>query len=138
MCFVGTDDSDPLGKLRNTIAATADLRAESGRLSARRVAREFGLTLAQLASAIDKPRQTVWKTDDAEAIQPLLFPFERVARLRTVLSESDFRKWLNMPARELGRRSPIELIRSGDAGTLADFAEEILQATPEEGRSDRS
>jgi hypothetical protein len=122
---------DPLGRLKSTIAATADLRAESGRLSARRIAEAFGLTLAQLAAAIGKARQTVWKTADAEALQRRLFAFERIARLRTVLSESDFRSWLNMPNEQLGVRTPIELIRSGKADTVADLAEDMLTGNPD-------
>ena len=121
---------DPLGRLKSVIAATADLRATSGRLSARRVAEAFGLTLAQLAAAIGKARQTVWKTDDAEALQPRLFAFERTARLRTVLPESDFRSWLNMPNEQLDDRTPIELIRNGEADTVAELAEDMLTGSP--------
>jgi hypothetical protein len=127
---MGVDRDDPLGRLKSVIAATADLRAPSGRLSARRVAEAFGLTLAQLAAAIGKARQTVWKTDDAEALQPRLFPFERIARLRTVLPESDFRSWLNMPDEQLDDRTPIELLRNGEADTVADLAEDMLTGIP--------
>jgi uncharacterized protein (DUF2384 family) len=127
---MGEVRDDPLGRLKSIIAATADLRAASGRLSARRVAEAFGMTLAQLATAIGKARQTVWKTDDAEALQPRLFAFERTARLRTVLSESDFRSWLNMPNEQLDDRTPIELIRNGEADTVADLAEDMLTGSP--------
>lgn len=127
---MGAVGDDPLRRLKSTIAATADLRAASGRLSARRVAEAFGLTLAQLAAAVGKARQTVWKTDDAEALQPRLFAFERTARLRTVLSESDFRSWLNMPNEQLGDHTPIELIRDGKADTVADLAEDMLTGNP--------
>lgn len=126
-----TERGDPLARLKSAIAATADLRAASGRLSARRIAEAFGLTLAQLAAAIGKARQTVWKTDDGEAIQQLLFPFERIARLRAVISESDFRSWLNMPNEPLHGRTPIELIRSGKANTVADLAEDMLSGNPD-------
>jgi hypothetical protein len=128
---VGAAHSDPLKRLKSTIAATADLRAASGRLSARKVADAFGMTLAQLAAAIGKARQTVWKTDDAEALQSRLFAFERTARLRTVLSESDFRSWLNMPNEQFDDRTPIELIRNGKADTVADLAEDMLTGNPD-------
>jgi hypothetical protein len=127
---MGPDRADPLGRIKSVIAATADLRAPSGRLSARRVAEAFGLTLAQLAAAIGKARQTVWKTDDAEALQPRLFPFERTARLRTVLSKSDFRSWLNMPNEQLDDRTPIDLVRRGQADVVADLAEDMLSGSP--------
>jgi hypothetical protein len=127
---MGAVGDDLLGRLKSTIAATADLRAASGRLSARRVAEAFGLTLAQLAAAIGKARQTVWKTDDAEALQPRLFPFERIARLRAGLSESDFRSWLNMPNEQLDERTPIDVVRSGKAEVVADLAEDMLTGSP--------
>jgi len=122
--------ADPLGRLKSVIAATADLRSESGRLSARRVAEALGLPLSQLAAAIGKPRQTLWKTDDAEAIQEPLVPFERVARLRAVLSERDFRSWLNMANEQLDGRTPIDLIRAGQAAVVADLAEDMLSGSP--------
>jgi hypothetical protein len=104
--------TDLLGRLKSVIAATADLRSESGRLSAR------------------KPRQSVWKTDDAEAIQERLLPFERVARLRAVLSKRDFLSWLNMANEQLDGRAPIDLVRVGQADLVADLAEDMLTGSP--------
>ena len=125
-----TSTADPLGRLKSVIAATADLRSESGRLSARKVAEVLGLPLSQLAAAISKSRQTLWKTDDAEAIQELLVPFERIARLRAVLSQRDFRSWLNMANEQLDGRAPIDLVRAGKAGVVADLAEDMLTGSP--------
>lgn len=125
-----TPAGDPLGQLKSVIAATADLRSESGRLSARKVAEAMGLPLSQLAAAIGKPRQSVWKTDDADAIQEPLRPFERIARLRTVLSERDFLSWLNMANDELDDRTPIDVIRGGQAAVVADLAEDMLTGSP--------
>ena len=122
--------ADPLGRLKSVIAATADLRSEAGRLSARRVAEALGVPLSQLGAAIGKPRQTLWKTDDAEALQELLRPFERVARLRAVLTERDFRSWLNMANDQLDGRTPIDVIRRGQAGVVADLAQDMLTGSP--------
>lgn len=122
--------ADPLGQLKSVIAATAELRSESGRLSARKLAAALGLPLSQLATAIGKPRQTVWKTDDAEAIQGRLLPLERIARLRAVLSEHDFRSWLNMSNDTLDGRTPIDVIRRGQADVVADLAEDMLTGSP--------
>ena len=122
--------ADPLGRLKSVIAATADLRSESGRLSARKVAEAMGLALSQLAAAIGKPRQSIWKTDDAEAIQERLLPFERIARLRAVLSMRDFRSWLNMANKQLDSRTPIDLLRGGHADVVADLAEDMLTGSP--------
>jgi hypothetical protein len=121
---------DPLGKVKSVLAATADLRTGAGRLSAQRVAEAFGLSLAELAELVGSKRQTVWKTDDAEALQPALLPFERVARLRAVLQPADFRRWLHMPNDQLAKRSPLEVIRGGDAAAVADLAEDMLTGAP--------
>ena len=125
-----TPAADPLGRLKSVIAATADLRSESGRLSARKVAEAMGLPLSQLAAAIGKARQSIWKTDDAEAIQERLLPFERIARLRAVLSKRDFRSWLNMASEQLDGRTPIDLLRGGQADVVADLAEDMLTGSP--------
>jgi len=122
--------ADPLGRLKRVIAATADLRSESGRLSARRVAEAMGLPISQLAAAIGKSRQTLWKTDDAEALQKPLRPFERIARLRAVLSDRDFRSWLNMANDQLDGRTPIDVIRGGQVSVVADLAEDMLSGSP--------
>jgi hypothetical protein len=122
--------TDPLGEVRSVVAATADLRADSGRLSAQRVAAAFGLSGADQAALIGRKRQTVSKTDDAESLQAALMPFERVARLRTVLPAADFRRWLNMPNSQLDRRPPLDVIRGGQVGLVADLADDMLTGSP--------
>lgn len=121
---------DPLGMVKSVVAATADLRAESGRLSAQKVAEAFGLSLAEVAALLKKKRQAVWKTDDAESLQGGLRPYERIARLRAVLTGSDFRRWLNQPARQLEERSPLDVIRGGEVGVVADLADDMLTGAP--------
>jgi len=120
---------DALGEIRSIVAATADLRSTSGRLSAQRVAAAFGLPLAELSDLIGRKRQTTWKTRDAESLQQVLLPFERIARLRAVLSPSDFRRWLNLPNDQLDQRSPLKVIRSGDVAVVADLTEDMLSGT---------
>lgn len=122
--------SDPLGKVKQVIASTASLRAESGRLSAQLVADAFGLSLAELASLIETSRQTLWKTPDAESVQPKLFPFERVARLQAIFGPDEFLGWLNMPNAQLGHHPPISLIREGKVSLVADLAEDMLTGSP--------
>jgi hypothetical protein len=121
---------DPLGEVKSVIAATADLRAPSGRLSAQTISEAFGLSGAELARLIGRKRQTVSKTDDAKSLQAALRPFERIARLRSVLSEVDFRSWLNMPNEQLDEFSPLDVIRQGKAGAVADLAENMLLGNP--------
>ena len=107
---------DPLGQIKSVVRATADLRAESGRLSADRVAETFRLSVAEVAKILGATRQAVSKTPDAQALQEGLRSFERIARLRTVLPSEDFRKWLNIPREDLGGRSPLALVRGRGVG----------------------
>jgi hypothetical protein len=123
-------DRDELGKLKRVIKATADLRTSSGKLSATNVATAFGLSVAELAALIGRSRQAVSKTPDADSLQPLLGPFERVARLRAMLSPDDFRKWLHLANEHLDNRMPLELIRQGKVGVIAELVEDMLTGSP--------
>lgn len=122
--------ADPLGGLKSVIAATKDLRAGSGRLSARRVAEAFGLSLNALAKIVGSTRQALFKTPDSPAAQKGLSRFERIARLRTLLAPDEFRAWLNMPSEPLGGAAPLELVRQGRVGVVADLAEDMLTGSP--------
>ena len=121
---------DPLGELRAVIDATKSLRAESGRLSARAVARVFDLSVAELARLLGRTRQAVSKTDDAESLQRGLAPFARVARLQAAVSEKDFRAWLHLANRHLGDRQPLELIGEGHVEVVADLVDDMLTGSP--------
>jgi Protein of unknown function (DUF2384) len=112
------------------VKATEDLRAKSGRLSANNVAFVFGLSAAELAALVGRTHQTMSITPDAESLQPLLQPFERVARIRAVLRGNDFRKWLHRGNEELDGRTPLEAIRQGKVGLVADLVEDMLTGTP--------
>jgi hypothetical protein len=125
-----TTRSDYLGRLKRVIDATQDLRVKSGKLSAINVASAFGLSVAELAAVIGRTRQAASKTPDADSLQPLLQPFERVARLRAVLSEDDFRKWLHLPNDQLENRAPLKVIREGNVKVIADLAEDMLTGSP--------
>ena len=120
---------DALGQLKGALAVTADLRAPSGRLSAEKVARLFGLSTSEVAQLAGKTRQAVSKTDDADSLQPTLRPFERIARLRAALGDDGFRAWLNQPLAGLDG-SPLELVRAGNAETVAELVEDLLTGSP--------
>jgi transcriptional regulator with XRE-family HTH domain len=125
-----TGEADPLGRLASVLAATSDLRTGSGRLSARKVADRFGLSVAELASLLGTSRQAASKTEDAESLQEGLAPFARIARLRAVLADEDFRAWLNMANDSLVGRPPLALIRDGRSDIVADLAEDMLSGSP--------
>jgi transcriptional regulator with XRE-family HTH domain len=122
--------ADPLREIKSVIAATADLRTASGRLSAQKVGKAFGLSLAELAGLLGRSRQAVSKTGDAESLQPGLAPFERIARLGAALSRSNFLRWLRMPNEQLEGLSPLDAIRDGRVAEIADLAEDMLTGNP--------
>lgn len=126
----GTTPDDPLGTVKEILAATRDLRSPEGRLTAERVAEVFGLSVSELASALGRNRQSVFKTPDSEALQEPLRAFERTARLRALLSDRDFQDWLNLGNQQLEKRSPLDLIREGRASVVADLAEDMLTGNP--------
>jgi len=121
---------DALGKVKRVIDSTSDLRVPSGKLSANNVATVFGLSVAELATLVGRTRQAVSKTPDADSLQPLLRPFERVARLRATLSREQFRNWLHLANEQLGDRTPFELVRDGKIGAIADLVEDMLTGSP--------
>ena len=126
---LGTD-RDPLGRVKQVIAATRDLRLGSGRLSAGKVAEAFGMSLNEVASILGTTRQALFKTPDSKAIQEKLAAFERVARLRALLDAEEFRAWLNMSNDLLDGLAPVELIRRGRAEVVANLAEDMLTGSP--------
>ena len=90
------------------------------------VAGAFGVSVAKLAKMVGRSRQTVAKTPDSVALQAALRQFERVARLRAVLPEDDFLKWLRMPNEQLGGSSPLEYIEEGRAEAVGDLVADML------------
>ena len=108
-----TSERDEFGKLKRVIDSTAHLRVPSGKLSASKVAEAFGLSVAELAALLGRNRQAVSKTPDADSLQPQLRPFERVTRLRVLLSEEDLRKWLHLANDQLENRQSAGTDSSG-------------------------
>jgi hypothetical protein len=126
----GREPTDALAQARESIRATAGLRSAKGRLSAKAVARSFGMSLSQLAAIIDSSRQRVSKTPDSEPLQPRLRPFERIYRLRAALTQAEFASWLQLENGQLDDRSPLDCIRSGMAGVVADMVDDMLTGRP--------
>lgn len=126
----GESDQDPLASAKEVIEVTRPLLAESGRLSAHKVAEAFGISLSRLAELGGRQKQALSKTPDSPRLQEFLRPFERVARLRSVFPDEDFRAWLRRPMGDLGDQSPLDLILSGRIDVVADYAEDMLLGTP--------
>lgn len=120
----------PLDDIKEVIKATEDLRVESGKLSAEAVAKAFGVSTSTLANWFGRSRQTVSKTPDADSLQNGLGFFERVARLRTVISKDGFIKWLRMRNQELDGKQPLELLARGEGQVVADLVDDMLTGAP--------
>ena len=121
---------DPLSEAKEVIEATKPLLARSGRLSASAVAKAFGISTAKIGELIGKSRQALSKTPDSPAIQSDLRPFERIARLKSVLTNDQFRAWLHRPNRQLGDSTPMDLMNDKRVDIVADLADDMLLGTP--------
>jgi len=121
---------DPLGEARKVAATTKDLRNGEGRLSADLVAGVFGISDSALARHLGKTRQAIHKNPATGPMQRALRPYERIARLRAALSQTEFIAWLGRPIRDLDGRTPLEAIASGHAEAVADYTEDTLLGTP--------
>ncbi|RYD25131.1 MAG: DUF2384 domain-containing protein [Verrucomicrobiaceae bacterium] len=122
---------DPLAEAREVIEAVRPLLSGRGLLSVKAVAGTFGVPWTRLASSLGTTKQAVNKTPDAAALQSALRPYERVARLRAVLTrEGGFQAWLNRPNPHLDDHTPLELIENGRVEVVADLVEGMLTGTP--------
>lgn len=122
---------DPLGEAREVIETVRPLLSGRGLLSVKAVAEIFGIPWTRLAASVGSSKQAVHKTPDAPALQSVLRPYERVARLRAVLGkEGDFQAWLHRPNPHLDDHTPLELIESGRVEIVADLVEGMLTGTP--------
>ena len=120
-----------LDQVRAIVAATKDLRAPSGNLSAPEISKLFGVSLSRLAKWLNRSRQALSKAPDADSLQTELGHFERIARLRAVLEDpDDFRKWLRMANQQIEGRPPLELLDKGRWQVLADLVDDMLTGNP--------
>ena len=122
--------SSPLDKVKEVVELGNDLRTSSGNLSAERVAKVYGVSVSKLAGWLGRTRQAVTKTPDAESLQNELGFFERVARLRAIVPEAGFLKWLRISNDELDNKKPLELLANGERQVVADLVDDILTGTP--------
>jgi len=120
----------PLDEVRELLKATEDLRAASGKLSATAIAKAFGVSVNELAGWLGRSRQSLAKTPDADSLQDDLAFFERVARLRAVVPEDRFLKWLRMSHDLLDGKAPLELMAKGERQVVVDFVEDMLTGAP--------
>lgn len=125
-----TPQPSPLDGVHELLKATEDLRVANGKLSAALVARAFGVSVNELAGWLGRSRQSVAKTPDADSLQNELEFFERVARLRAVVPQDRFLKWLHMPNAQLDDEPPLKLMAKGERQVVVDFVEDMLTGAP--------
>ena len=90
----------------------------------------FGVSLSQLAAWLGRSRQALSKTPDADSLQNELAFFEHLARMRVVVPDAEFRKWLRMPNELLGNRSPLDVMAKGEWQLMADYVDDALTGAP--------
>lgn len=120
----------PLDNVHELLKATEDLRGGNGKLSATAIAKAFGLSVNELAGWLQRSRQSVAKTPDADSLQDALAFFERVARLRAVVPHDRFLKWLRMPNAQLDGKSPLDLMAHEERQVVVDLVEDMLTGAP--------
>jgi CheY-like chemotaxis protein len=100
------------------------LRAESGRLDARKISDHLGISLASLARIASISRQALTETPDSVRAQHALDPLARTLHvLGTLLPPEHVRAWLNAPHARLGGETPIHAILQGRAEQVARMVE---------------
>jgi hypothetical protein len=125
------EEEDPLSDWKALVRAGRDLRAASGRLDARKIAGVFGIPQSQIARLTGKSRQALSKTPDAPALQRKLAAFEKVARLRALFDDEQFRAWLNTPNDHLENgMTPVEFLKAGGVKQLGDLVGNMLTGSP--------
>jgi hypothetical protein len=105
---------------------------ETGRLDARRIAAYLNVPLSQVAAALGKKYQTVYKTPDAVGLQAELLPIKASLEILTYLigDRSTVLAWLNSPHPDLGMRTAISLILDGHADAVRGMLSNALAGIP--------
>jgi len=116
----------PLDQVKAVMQSTADLREANGNLSAVQVAKAYGVSLSQLAGWLQRTKQAVSKTPDADSLQPALGYFERLV----MRNDEEFRKWLRTPHELLENAAPLDLMAKGEWRPMADYVDDMLTGAP--------
>lgn len=99
---------------------TPELRAKSGRLDAKRIAKRLGVSLRDLAVPLGISHQALSKTPDSERAQEGLDPIARtLGLLDELLGRERERAWLNTLHARLGGETPLKALLSGRAEEVA-------------------
>jgi hypothetical protein len=105
---------------------------DSGRLDAQRIADYLNIPLAQLAGALGKRYQTLYKTPAGASVQEKLFPIKRsLDILSDVIGDrATVLAWLNSPHQDLGMRTPLQVILEGRADAVEGMLTNAVAGLP--------
>lgn len=97
---------------------------KSGRLDARRIASELGISMRSLASATPVTPQALSASPDSASAQLALHPFARIiSALRRLLPEPARKAWLQAPNPQFQNRPPVEAMLAGEVSAIARMLE---------------
>lgn len=113
------------GPLADVLGITAPaLRSDSGRLDAKKIAKQLGVSLAGLAKITPISRQALNETPDSAHAQAALDPLARILDvLAIVLPREHVSAWLNAPHPRLEGETPIHAILQGRGEQVARMLE---------------
>lgn len=126
-------ESAPIGK--SLTSSVWELRnPKSGKLDVRQIAEAYGLSEADIARSIKRKPQTINATPDADSLQKLLFPYERLASaIKYTAGELQpaLKIWLQSPNPTTPNTAPVELIKKGHISELADLWDSVMLGQPD-------
>ena len=99
----------------------SDILTDAGRVDVKRLAREIDVTIPTLAKVLGKTANFLNAHPDAPSLQPRALQIaNRVNELAGELGGLRFAvAFLKTPTRELGERSPLEVLANGESGYQA-------------------
>ncbi len=114
------------------IVAPALRDPESGRLDARRISEDTGMSLAALARASGVSQQALSATPDSPGAQAGLVPIAQLSEMLDEMFAPEHKRiWLQTPHPRFGGRSPVQAIEEGDAELVALSVAGALEGLPD-------
>lgn len=103
----------------------------TGRLDAKKIVGELGISLKSLSEALGKNYRALHKTPHSEKLQKQLAVYKRIIQILYDLFEKqeDINIWLNSPSVDFGDRTPISIIKEGHAEAVLDLLKDVQKGT---------
>lgn len=103
----------------------------TGRLDAKKIVGELGITLKSFSSILGKEYRALHKTPHSEKIQKELAVYKRIIEILYDLFERsvDINIWLNSPNVDFGDRTPKSIIKEGHAEAVLDLLKNIQEGS---------